>query len=502
MGVLAWQALRASQSHQRLADEVLTDYAGLAADVLGRRIAVELNNYRFRPALDALEKSLLEGPGTPGVSLELAEDRGGSIASLVAWTFRHSKTGGLELGAPQKEALRAWLLDRLAAPTEHASAAIEQSGAFATIEGEPVRAVWRRVGQRIVGFVLREEALRQSVPDAVGDRPLLPSSVAGGRVGNSALFLRVVDGRGHELFRSGEAKEAGRVVRRELPVDYAPALKDLVAEAAVTSGAAHQLLTGGLPGSRLPTLAVLMLLNVGLIAAALVLVRRERALVRLRTEFVSRVSHELRTPLTQIRMFAETLRLGRVRSYEERRRSLEVMDREARRLTALVENVLQYSRAERGVVRLEPRSTQIREAVDRAVEELALAVPPETRIQQRVPNGLAATVDPDGLHQVLLNLLDNALKYGPAGQEIIVGAESKDGTVRLWVDDDGPGVAAADRERVWEPFERGDSQIAGSGIGLAVVHDLVAGHGGRCWIEEGRRGGARVIVELPAAQAP
>src|SRR5215831_16063909 len=95
-----------------------------------------------------------------------------------------------------------------------------------------------------------------------------------------------------------------------------------------------------LPRARLPLLLLLLLLNAGFVAAGIRQLRRERAVAALRSEFVSRVSHELRTPLTQIRMFAETLLLDRVRSQEERVRSVAIIDREARRLSNLVENVL------------------------------------------------------------------------------------------------------------------------------------------------------------------
>src|SRR5206468_1637555 len=111
---------------------------------------------------------------------------------------------------------------------------------------------------------------------------------------------------------------------------------------------------GGLPQSRLPLLLGALGLTAGLIVTALVQLRREYELARLRTDFVSGVSHELRTPLAQIRMFSETLLLGRVRSEEEGRRSLEIIDQEARRLTHLVENLLHFSRSERQVTRLSP----------------------------------------------------------------------------------------------------------------------------------------------------
>jgi signal transduction histidine kinase len=119
---------------------------------------------------------------------------------------------------------------------------------------------------------------------------------------------------------------------------------------------------------------------------------------------------------------------------------------------------------------------------------------------------LRVTADRNALRQILLNLLDNAAKYGPAEQTISVGSgapATDESRVRFWVDDEGPGIPANDRDRVWEPYVRlnraVESATGGSGIGLSVVRELVTLHGGAAWIEAARAsGGARVVVELPA----
>ncbi|MDQ6925693.1 MAG: ATP-binding protein, partial [Candidatus Eremiobacteraeota bacterium] len=117
--------------------------------------------------------------------------------------------------------------------------------------------------------------------------------------------------------------------------------------------------------------------------------------------------------------------------------------------------------------------------------------------------GIVAPVDKSALRQTLLNLLDNAVKYGPASQTVTVAMAAEHGVVRISVDDEGPGIALAERERIWTPFYRlehdANSAIAGSGIGLAVVRELVTQHGGRVWCERSKSGGARFVVELPGA---
>ena len=126
------------------------------------------------------------------------------------------------------------------------------------------------------------------------------------------------------------------------------------------------------------------------------------------------VSHELRTPLAQVRMFAETLRLGRVRSDSERVRSLEIIDQEARRLTHLVENILLFSRAERQLVRLAPRPCRLADEVREALLSFApIASARHIQVEQSLDDAACATVDVEAFRQIVLNLVDNAIKYSP-----------------------------------------------------------------------------------------
>jgi signal transduction histidine kinase len=128
------------------------------------------------------------------------------------------------------------------------------------------------------------------------------------------------------------------------------------------------------------------------------------------------------------------------------------------------------------------------------------------RVRAELDETVVATADPRAVRQIVLNLLDNALKYGPAGQLVTVGVRRSgdDDRALLWVDDEGPGVAGADRARVWEPFERAPLRdgngggAPGSGIGLAVVRELAGLMDGRAWVEDApTSGGARFVVELP-----
>jgi len=130
----------------------------------------------------------------------------------------------------------------------------------------------------------------------------------------------------------------------------------------------------------------------------------------------------------------------------------------------------------------------------------------QSRIETRLQPRLFADVDPGSLRQILINLLDNAMKYGRKPQQIIVGLEPRGAAACLYVEDEGPGVPPTDRKRIFQRFQRLDrdrqSSIAGTGIGLSVVRDLVTRHGGTCSVTSGERGGARFIVELPLSSPP
>jgi signal transduction histidine kinase len=173
----------------------------------------------------------------------------------------------------------------------------------------------------------------------------------------------------------------------------------------------------------------------------------------------------------------------------------------------LVENVLRFSRmgagGRGGGGRDEPSAApaDLGEEVERIVEEFKpLAASRRATIVASIGARPTLSLRPDALRHILLNLLDNAVKYGPADQTVRVSLEQRDGEVLLSVSDEGPGVPAREREQIWSPFARGAAAAAkgGSGIGLTIVRDVAELHGGRCWAEPAPGGrGARFVIALP-----
>jgi signal transduction histidine kinase len=231
---------------------------------------------------------------------------------------------------------------------------------------------------------------------------------------------------------------------------------------------------------------------------------REQRLTRARRDFVASVSHELRTPLAQIRMFTETLQLKRERDEEERVHWLNIIGREARRLGDLVENILLFSHIDAERTKIERERVDLGELIEEIIEGyVPLAAQREMHIVVDAPSRIFALVDPRAMRQVVVNLVDNALKYGPAGQVVRVDVEQRHSSARLTISDQGPGVKPADRRRMWKPFVRlGDRGTSGgSGIGLAVVRNLIALHSGTIVMDDAPGGGARFTIELKISES-
>jgi signal transduction histidine kinase len=518
--VLAYQAQDAARSHRATAERALRDYASFAA----LEFAVNSKEALWNEMAWVLYRPPDPGVGRPAqyrlpASLDSAQHMTEScdeMAPDTALYFFHLDIPSGRIIASRhcaSPAVRAWLADTIAASMRRYKSASElvpivgmvgNGSNGKHVEGEPWLAAFvvkrDTCGRPLAAYGFATPFARyaaHSFADVFYHYPLLPPVLVGTLPNDSMLSVRVTDHSGNVLYQSAAQYEP--TYMGKLDVDkYA----GFTVTVALRPAMADRLVIGGLPRSRLPLLLVLVALSAGLVAAALFQLRREYDLARLRADFISSISHELRTPLAQVRMFAETLLLGRVRSDGEQRRSLEIIDQEARRLTHLVENVLQFSRAERRLSRIAPERTELAGQVREAIEGFApIAQARRVRVRTALKEGLIANIDRGALRQTLINLLDNAVKYGPTGAEITITLERVGDYARIAIDDEGPGIAPGERTRIWEPFVRLErdarSAVAGSGIGLAVVRELIVLHDGHVWAESALSGGARFIVELP-----
>lgn len=515
--MLAYEAHDAARSHRATAERALHDYAAVAAWELVAGVNDELQS-TIGGALAPLTRTratspyeLLPPPNLLASTADGALHCASAAADSGRFYFRLDFRDGtlVTYGADPSAAMRDWLTDTI---TAHGRTVYQPDWNYAVVIGGPRaeqrstivyavkyaehRAPIAAFGLRTCGDVIGPAMIR----GILAKRSLLPASVTGGAPNDSIVDLTVRDPSGRVLYQSTQG--ATSPYAASAPLDQAGAL---TAHAAIRQRAVDQLALGTLPSSRVPLLVGLLTLTAGMIVITILQLRREHELSRLRSDFISSVSHELRTPLSQILLFAETLNLGRVRTDQERKTATDVIVQEGRRLMHLVENILHFSRAERHMARLGPEPLDLSQAVQSIVDDwLPLAAASGVTLETDFQADVLALADRSALRQMVLNLLDNAVKYGPPSQHVTIGTRTVAGRPRFWVDDQGDGIPPRERERIWQSFYRlehhANSSIAGSGIGLYVVRELARLHGGEAWVEDAPVGGARFVIELQAAE--
>lgn len=518
-GWLGYQAFDAAASHRRTAEAVLRDYAEISASELAREARSELDDVldevfdpvvrrmRSRSRLpptaiaremdDAARDQGCDCPGLRSPLLFFRVDPSGAVEvapDTVGPELRHRIAGLVALGRPRPGRDRTRLVTAASGELLDEPVAV----GFVLSEGEDGGA------DPTFGFVVSVAALDELFSEWYADERLLPRAIVADQPNDSVLYVTVEDPGGTRVFASPVAYETDLAATAPIGSEYG----NLVVRAAIRPDAASRLIIGGLPNSRLPLLAALLLLTFGVAVAAFVQLRREAAFQRLREDFVSGVSHELRTPLAQIRMFAELQEGGKLVTGEDRRRAVSVVAREARRLSHLVENILQFSRLRRTLGRGMPLDRiELGKAVTDGLDSVTpLLEDGGMKLELAAEPDLWVDANREAVTRVVVNLLDNAIKYGPAGQTVTVQLARANGAARLSVQDQGPGVPDRERGRIWAAYRRLDrdvrARVPGSGIGLSVVSELASIHGGRAWVEGVDGGGAHFIVEFPLAAEP
>jgi len=250
-------------------------------------------------------------------------------------------------------------------------------------------------------------------------------------------------------------------------------------------------------------LAAISLLLAGGIVLTHRNIAREMALARLKSDFVSNVSHELRTPLSLIRLYAETLEMGRLTTPEKYQEYYSIIRKESERLTALINNILDFSRIEAGRKEYDFRDTDMRELVHNTLESYRYQIEQngfafEERISEDVPR---LRVDREAMARSLLNLVNNALKYSQDRKFIGVSLSRDNGAVKLEVEDHGIGIPVNEQSKIFEKFYRvGDPLVhntKGSGLGLALVRHIVRAHGGEVVVDSAPGRGSKFTISLP-----
>lgn len=232
-------------------------------------------------------------------------------------------------------------------------------------------------------------------------------------------------------------------------------------------------------------------------------VSREMELAKLKADFVSNVSHELRTPLALIRLYAETLELGRLPNADKQRGYHRIIREESERLTALINNVLDFSRIEAGRKEYDFQETDLRELVRETLESYRYQIEQQGfTFEEKIADDLPTVrVDRESIARSLLNLVNNSIKYSADEKYLRVNLYGENGSVKLEVIDRGIGIPWSEQHRIFEKFYRvGDPLVhntKGSGLGLSLVRTIVQAHGGDVWVESNQGRGSKFTVVLP-----
>jgi signal transduction histidine kinase len=250
------------------------------------------------------------------------------------------------------------------------------------------------------------------------------------------------------------------------------------------------------------TLAALSLVLAGGIALTYRNVTKEMALARLKSDFVSNVSHELRTPLSLIRLYAETLEMGRLASPEKYQEYYRIIRKESERLTALINNILDFSRIEAGRKEYDFRETDMSELVHNTLDSYRYQLEQSGfQFEEKIDEVPPMRVDREAMARSLLNLVNNALKYSQDRKYIGVNLYRDNGSVKLEVVDQGIGIPHQEQQKIFEKFYRvGDPLVhntKGSGLGLSLVRHIVQAHGGEVAVDSAPGQGSKFTIVLP-----
>ena len=232
-------------------------------------------------------------------------------------------------------------------------------------------------------------------------------------------------------------------------------------------------------------------------------ITRLKQLENIRKDFVANVSHELRTPLAVIKGYVETLLDEQPLAAATSQKFLETIQRHSHRLEALIDDLLSISALESQQARLDCKPVSIRATALAVIDELSSrAREKDIAVTLEFPADLPpVTADAQRVHQVLVNLLDNAIKYTPAGSHVQVSAGVDNNFLKVCVADNGPGIATEHLARIFERFYRVDKarsrELGGTGLGLAIVKHIIQAHGGKVWVESELEKGSRFFFTLP-----
>jgi signal transduction histidine kinase len=365
---------------------------------------------------------------------------------------------------------------------------------------------------RLLGFMVDAEELRTKYLPSVIERRLANVQQP---IGFPPLDLYLSDGDGRQITVSGQPPTSAVFVdERTFPLvffdrellEYAAPYEQRRETWRVRTSYGQQTIPEIVRARTQPQIAlmfVLALIMAGGVFFVAGAAAREVRLAELKSNFVASVSHDLKTPLALIQLFAETLELGRVRTSERAQEYYRIINTEARKLTRLIENILDFSRMEAGLRPYRPAPADIGALAQQVVSDMSSQFnQSQFRVHVDVEPGLPRVdVDEDAVEQAIENLLANAVKYSGDARDIDIAVSRADGHVCVSVKDRGIGISRREQKKIFRKFYRVESGLGGGpqgcGLGLAIVDHTMRGHGGFVRVDSEPHHGSTFTLHFP-----
>ncbi|MEW6322176.1 MAG: HAMP domain-containing sensor histidine kinase [Acidobacteriota bacterium] len=530
VAVLFYFQVRSLNDLEQTSAVVLRQLSGDTADAMTR----EIENALKRPHIDILLRTNLsrtEPPDYAFIDAAFEEGLAGSpfIEELWLWSETHADDWLVydhrSLLEPADAVERRFRRapERLAALLPRVRELSAQKRAIvafpATVDGRQkyiqvqmrFESIARERMTSFVGFSVDAERLRTEFFPALLEARLAAVQQP---TGFPPLQLNLVDGHGRPVLPAGATELRSFVDERTFPLvffdrellEYAAPYEQQRETWRVRTGYGDQTIAAIVDASTRPQMAVMILLAVAMAFGVFLVAgaaAREVRVAELKSNFVASVSHDLKTPLALIQLFAETLELGRVRSTERTVEYYRIINSEARKLTRLIENILDFSRMEAGLrpYRTVPAdvgalTAQVLSRMDNQFSQNQFTV--SARIEPDLPRVL---VDHDAVEQAIENLLNNAMKYSGESRAIEVDVRRRNGHVEVAVTDHGIGIPRREQKKIFRKFYRVDRELGGGpqgcGLGLAIVDHTMRGHGGFVGVDSEPERGSTFTLHFP-----
>lgn len=505
MAFLGWQSYRSISQQRQLVQKVLLEYTQLAIEEYSRRIMSDIGYQQYFKHLEQWQNKLLKV--TTSTPMELFEritcdaDNKGQLGLFYLLKKPSIDIAEKSLIQPQKCATKENYQEILNILAQFDMTQLADKPFTVLHQGtvdKPISLVLTKYKEGFFGFVVNRKYLVNALKESFNRAPLLPVVLANGLATNQMLALTISDHKGVVLFNNQQAAVPMESASKLLGEEYNGLFNQHKITAYIKKENAGQLIIGGLPDNNIMIILLTMLVALSVFTVSLQLLKKEKKLNQLRENFVAEVSHELRTPLTQIKMFAEMLQRGRTRNSAETKEYTNIIYRESLRLQYLIDNILKYSEND-----LSSKSQLQRQNIAPIITQ---AVREFTPIAQQKDVSFELSVKPYELalnHQILfriiLNLLDNAIKYGPNKQTVTIHAAATTKGYNLIISDQGPGIPKHQREKIWQAYYRlpgeNEAAISGTGIGLYLVKQLISQINASISLRTNETGGCCFILE-------